>query len=231
MDMVKDICIIKELFNDDASDLCNDVCTGESDDTAEDLSSSDSEVELEIPKMFTWPSLVWTGVKKKLAVLIFNVDAIVNPRFEQKAAGENYHLAFKMLKTDCKLVRSILIAHGFQEAHQSSADFNILWTGSHLKPFLLRGLLEFQKVNHFPRSYEVTRKDRLFKNIQRMQHVKGLKHFDFVPQTFVIPSEYQDFCAAVHKDKGIWIVKPAASSRGRGIYLVTSDTNLIFDCM
>lgn len=32
---------------------------------------------------------MWTGVKKKLAVLIFNAEAIVNPRFEQKAAGGN----------------------------------------------------------------------------------------------------------------------------------------------
>lgn len=45
------------------------------------------------------------------------------------------------------------------------------------------------------RSYELTRKDRLYKNIQRMQQTHGLKNFNIVPQTFVLPYEYQEFCS------------------------------------
>lgn len=45
------------------------------------------------------------------------------------------------------------------------------------------------------RSYELTRKDRLYKNIQRMQQSHGFKNFHIVPQTFVLPSEYQEFCS------------------------------------
>lgn len=47
----------------------------------------------------------------------------------------------------------------------------------------------------FSRSYELTRKDRLYKNIQRMQQMHGFKNFNIVPQTFVLPSEYQEFCS------------------------------------
>lgn len=47
----------------------------------------------------------------------------------------------------------------------------------------------------FSRSYELTRKDRLYKNIQRMQQTHGFKNFHIVPQTFVLPSEYQEFCS------------------------------------
>lgn len=104
------------------------------------------------------------------------------------------------------------------------------------------------------RSYELTRKDRLYKNIQRMQQTHGFKNFHIVPQTFVLPSEYQEFCSKTEtpfmrslpssqniytfsclnlcspasisgcyaKDKGPWIIKPVASSRGRGIYLVSN---------
>lgn len=112
------------------------------------------------------------------------------------------------------------------------------------------------------RSYELTRKDRLYKNIQRMQQTHGFKNFHIVPQTFVLPSEYQEFCSKIPvcvcqsrplddifttfwnviyffspwlnlffpssildcfaKDKGSWIIKPVASSRGRGIYLVSN---------
>lgn len=37
------------------------------------------------------------------------------------------------------------------QVHQNSNDFNLMWTGSHLKPYILRSLQDFQKVNHFPR--------------------------------------------------------------------------------
>ncbi|XP_008477684.2 uncharacterized protein LOC103514564 [Diaphorina citri] len=68
------------------------------------------------------------------------------------------------------------------------ADFNLLWSGLHPKPQTLRSLAPHQRVNHFPRSYELTRKDRLYKNIEKMQHCKGFKHFDFIPSTFVMPA-------------------------------------------
>lgn len=45
------------------------------------------------------------------------------------------------------------------------------------------------------RSHELTRKDRLYKNIQRMQQTHGFKNFHIVPQTFVLPAEYQEFCS------------------------------------
>lgn len=78
------------------------------------------------------------------------------------------------------------------------------------------------------RSYELTRKDRLYKNIEKMQHLRGMKHFDIVPLSFMLPLEYRNLVQA-HRSghKGPWIVKPAASSRGRGIYLVNM-VNTIF---
>ena len=45
----------------------------------------------------------------------------------------------------------------------------------------------------------------------------------------MMPSEYQDFCQAAVRDKGPWIVKPIASSRGRGIYLVNNPNQVPLD--
>lgn len=52
-----------------------------------------------------------------------------------------------------------------------------------------------------------------------MQHFRGFKHFDIVPQTFLLPADYKELVFAHNKNKGPWIVKPVASSRGRGIFL------------
>lgn len=55
-----------------------------------------------------------------------------------------------------------------------------------------------------------------------MQHAKGAKHFDFIPQTFVMPGDFRDLTTCHYRTRGPWIVKPVASSRGRGIYIVNS---------
>uniref|UniRef100_A0AAR2JFZ7 Tubulin--tyrosine ligase-like protein 5 n=1 Tax=Pygocentrus nattereri TaxID=42514 RepID=A0AAR2JFZ7_PYGNA len=175
--------------------------------------------------------IAWSGVSRKIPVLLFHAEAIVLKDANIRSIGEKYNLAFKIVRTESRLVRGILVSHGFHEVHPNSNDFNLMWTGSHLKTYLLRTLQDFQKVNHFPRSYELTRKDRLYKNIQRMQQTHGFQNFHIVPQTFVLPAEYQEFCSEYYfcKDKGPWIIKPVASSRGRGIYLVSSPSQIPLD--
>ncbi|XP_008281028.1 tubulin polyglutamylase TTLL5 isoform X1 [Stegastes partitus] len=175
------------------------------------------------------PCIAWSGLSKTIPVLLFVPEAVVSKDGDICSVGERYHMAFKIVRTESRLVRGILTNHGFHEVHPNSNDFNLMWTGSHLKPYILRSLQDFQKVNHFPRSYELTRKDRLYKNIQRMQQTHGFKNFHIVPQTFVLPSEYQEFCSCFAKDKGPWIIKPVASSRGRGIYLVSNPNQISMD--
>ncbi|KFB38415.1 AGAP004288-PA-like protein [Anopheles sinensis] len=139
---------------------------------------------------------------------------------EMPAAQLN--ICYKFINTETRLLRKILNAHGMAESGPECNDFNLLWTGIHLKPDILRNLAPYQRVNHFPRSYELTRKDRLYKNIERMQHLRGYKHFDIVPQSFLLPQDYKELIAAHNKCRGPWIVKPVASSRGRGIFIVNS---------
>ncbi|XP_075982485.1 tubulin tyrosine ligase-like 5 isoform X2 [Anticarsia gemmatalis] len=131
-------------------------------------------------------------------------------------------ITYKLVNTETKLLHRLLQAHGLQEAVTEAKDFNLLWSGLHPKPDVLRSMSPYQRVNHFPRSYELTRKDKLFKNIEKMQYFRGLKQFDFIPTTFLMPAEYKELCSTHYRTKGPWIVKPAASSRGRGIYIVNT---------
>jgi tubulin polyglutamylase TTLL5 len=37
------------------------------------------------------------------------------------------------------------------QVHPNIPDFNLLWTGIHPKPHLLKAMTPYQRVNHFPR--------------------------------------------------------------------------------
>lgn len=59
---------------------------------------------------------------------------------------ESYILKIKYYIDDF-IVKIILM---FQVSNDI-VDFNLLWTGSHVKPQVLRNLLPHQRLNHFPR--------------------------------------------------------------------------------
>ncbi|NXO24472.1 TTLL5 polyglutamylase, partial [Cisticola juncidis] len=196
----------------------------------EETGSSSEEEENAVDGLEDHPCIKWTGGGcRRVPVLVFHAEAILTKDSYLRLIGERFHMSYKIVRTDSRLVRSILTAHGFHEVHPNSSDYNLMWTGSHLKPCLLRTLTDIQKVNHFPRSYELTRKDRLYKNVCRMQLAHGFKTFHILPQTFILPAEYQDFCNTYSKDRGPWIVKPVASSRGRGVYLINNPNQIVVE--
>lgn len=64
--------------------------------------------------------------------------------------GSILQMQYRFLSTESRLLRKILHSHGIRESEDEQL-FNILWSGSHLKPDVLRGLTPYQRVNHFPR--------------------------------------------------------------------------------
>ncbi|KAJ3218220.1 Tubulin polyglutamylase ttll5 [Dinochytrium kinnereticum] len=123
---------------------------------------------------------------------------------------------------ECQIVRATLVAHGFREAGPTQDDFNLLWANGRVEVHEIRGLNRFQKVNRFPRTNEITRKDKMYLNISRMRQTYGDRHFDFLPTTFLLPQEYEPFYTSYLRTGGRWIVKPVASSQGRGIHVIDS---------
>ncbi|XP_063441577.1 probable tubulin polyglutamylase TTLL9 isoform X3 [Mytilus trossulus] len=88
-------------------------------------------------------------------------------------------------------------------------------------------LHEHQKILHFRNHYELTRKNLMVKNLKRLrkqtereQGKTEAQSFDFYPTTYELPSEYHIFVEEFKKNLGIiWIMKPAAKSQGKGIFL------------
>lgn len=84
---------------------------------------------------------------------------------QQKVKYNDRELLYKIFRGDTKLIRSICEANKFN--YTESHEWNLLWSSSTCKSYLYEGLNEYQKVNHFPQSYEITRKDRLCVNVNK----------------------------------------------------------------
>lgn len=135
------------------------------------------------------------------------------------------YLKYKIHKAEARLVRSILEVAGF--SYTDSHDWTVMWLGCNAKLYLYEGLNPNQRINHFPNSYEITRKDRMCINLMSMQRKHGLSHYGFFPETYIIPNEFNDFCLRYRNDKETkWIVKPSNSSQGRGIFLLDNLNSL-----
>ena len=109
-----------------------------------------------------------------------------------------------------------------------------MWTWS--KPQIdFKGLIYFQKVNHFINNKHISRKDLLKKNIEKIKRL-GAKIgsvFDIIPDTYLLPGETESFIKKFNQysteKMNIWIMKPIGLSRGRGIRLVTELTEVYYD--
>lgn len=106
----------------------------------------------------------------------------------------------------------------------SNSKFNVLWA-KRATPYTLASLLPYQKVNHFPGTWGLGRKDCLAQNMSKMRRYFGETAFDIVPTSFLIPRQELELQNDAERTPDtperplIYIVKPSASSCGRGIEL------------
>ena len=73
-----------------------------------------------------------------------------------------------MINVDVKLVRFVLEDNGFKKLPTRNCEWSILWHGGAVRQETYKRMNEFQKVNHMPKTSEITRKDNMYKNLVRM---------------------------------------------------------------
>ncbi|KAF7267058.1 hypothetical protein GWI33_019661 [Rhynchophorus ferrugineus] len=126
------------------------------------------------------------------------------------------------------IVRKTLTNSGFVLVRKSNQWLGT-W-GKHMKSPMFKTLKETQKLNHFPGTFQLGRKDRLWRNFQRMISKYGLKEFGFLPHTYVLPQEVkllkQNWDFKNNSGKEMWIIKPPASARGTGIKVINKWSQL-----
>ncbi|XP_035215022.1 tubulin polyglutamylase TTLL4-like [Stegodyphus dumicola] len=118
-------------------------------------------------------------------------------------------------------IKEIVLKCGF---HLVDADTTENWIGTwgkHLKCTSFRKIKNFQKVNHYPGSFHLGRKDRLWNNYKRMQNRFGEDDFNFFPETFLLPADMKSLKKTWENETDrCWIIKPPASARGTGVKVI-----------
>ncbi|XP_068102105.1 tubulin monoglutamylase TTLL4 [Hyperolius riggenbachi] len=129
-------------------------------------------------------------------------------------------LKWKMSTVTPNIVKQTVGRSHFR-ATKKANDWLGCW-GHHMKSTAFKTLREHQKLNHFPGSFQIGRKDRLWRNLSKMQARFGRKEFNFFPQSFVLPQDIKLLRKAWEEGgtRQKWIVKPPASARGLGIQVI-----------
>lgn len=75
--------------------------------------------------------------------------------------------------------------NGGFEMLERGDNFNLIWTGyTTIEDILL--LNKYQKINHFPNSMNLGRKDLLWNNLLRLK-LKYPDHFSIIPHSWILP--------------------------------------------
>ncbi|XP_038646045.1 tubulin polyglutamylase TTLL4-like isoform X1 [Scyliorhinus canicula] len=131
----------------------------------------------------------------------------------------------KQMKWKMSTVTPIVVKNTIARSHfkitKRCYDWLGCW-GHHMKSPLFKTLREYQKLNHFPGSFQIGRKDRLWRNLLRMQLRFGKREFNFFPQSYILPHDIKLLKNAWgdSSSRQKWIIKPPASARGIGIQVI-----------
>ncbi|XP_069588860.1 tubulin monoglutamylase TTLL4 isoform X2 [Ranitomeya imitator] len=131
----------------------------------------------------------------------------------------------KLMKWKMSTVTPNIVKQTVARSHFRITKKNHDWLGCwghHMKSTAFKTIRDYQKLNHFPGSFQIGRKDRLWRNLSKMQARFGRKEFNFFPQSFVLPQDIKLLRKAWEEggSRQKWIIKPPASARGMGIQVI-----------
>lgn len=152
-------------------------------------------------------------------------------------------LIYKMSENGPAILKDILNRRGWMQfVDGESLYWNLSWRGKLL--LLSQGsryrlaeygdLRDFQRLNHFPNTNIMTKKDNLFRLLKKLKVIFG-NVYDFFPLTLTLPNDYLGFMRiyAAEEESGersTWICKPVDMSRGRGIFVFRDLKDLSYNC-
>lgn len=136
------------------------------------------------------------------------------------------HFRWKISTITPNSIRNCIFFMGFDTIKATNiTDDN--WLGAWCRHMLTTDfakLHNWQKVNHYPGSFHLGRKDKLWVKINAMLMKHGQDTFgEFHPRTFVLPRDYSSLEEYWGKSPSkLFIIKPPASARGNGITVINT---------
>jgi tubulin polyglutamylase TTLL6/13 len=134
----------------------------------------------------------------------------------------------------CKysVVRDCARARGWKLVKDKDDDtpWDLWWQDVSVSTDRVTRMHPWQKINHIPGMAVLHTKNGLARTLNRMADCFAVG-YDYFPRTYVLPDMWSSFAeqffvpagvsdtAGIRKSKHVFIVKPAASCQGRGIYL------------
>lgn len=126
------------------------------------------------------------------------------------------HCVYDIVKHTCeKLLNWRVIKYD-----EENLNCDVIWNDAFSNEELLAKIKPYQRLNHFPGICTIGRKNFLAIHLNKMKKEFPL-FYDFFPKTYCLPTE-KNLVRKVFDEKkpnDVYIIKPDASSRGRGIFL------------
>lgn len=100
------------------------------------------------------------------------------------------------------------------DSQKKSIPYDIKWIDSGFEiEKLVRNLMSFQKINHFPGMVNIYRKDLLARSIENMRQ-KAPHEYQFTPRSWIIPQDLEQLCIYMkaHPNK-FFIFKPSRGAQ------------------
>ena len=127
------------------------------------------------------------------------------------------------------VVRQVVKSLKMGVSRDPQADWDLTWTDGAVHAETLSKMRIYQKINHFPGMFQLSRKNYLAKNINKMRR-KFVDEYDFHPKTWSLPAEYNELKVWMENEGSntVVIAKPEAGCQGRGIFLARNMEEFVY---
>jgi len=134
-------------------------------------------------------------------------------------ADKKFKLIVNVSNTEYRVVKKAMKLSGYKLSKEPEGEWDLFWADTGVTNEMVFKMKPYQKINHYPAMGSIARKNGLGRNLMRMQRLFS-KEYSFFPPTWLLPYEWSEFRGQFNKKKcKTFIVKPEASSQGRGIFL------------
>jgi hypothetical protein len=155
-----------------------------------------------------------------------------------KYANLLYHFAAENGPVRHSAVISSLQCAGFDETSDLKAPWSVRWA-KRVEPSEYRLMSPGQKVNHFPGTWGIGRKDNLHKRLSSYLMRFGVKDFGFFPKGYLLPADTRRLEADMReraalgtpKARNLYILKPVAAACAKGVKLINEPPSKPKQCI